>query len=105
MNSYEENMRRSIVNTTKRFVQMTEDLRAKQRAADRAELDSMWYQAMHESIVDGEDFIRYRFAALVAAAEREACAALCEARFTGDLTREDMEAKRCAEAIRSRSQS
>lgn len=28
-----------------------------------------------------------RFAALVAAAEREACAALCEARFTGDLSR------------------
>jgi hypothetical protein len=43
-----------------------------------------------------------RFAALVAAAEREACAALCEARFTGDLTREDMEAKRCAAAIRAR---
>ncbi len=102
MNSYEENMRRSIVNTTKRFVQMTEDLKAKQHAADRAELDSMWYQAMHESIADGEDFTRYHFAALVAAAEREACAKLCEARFTGDLTREDMEAKRCAEAIRAR---
>ena len=28
-----------------------------------------------------------RFAALVAAAEREACAALCEARYMGDLTR------------------
>jgi hypothetical protein len=42
------------------------------------------------------------FAELVAAAEREACAALCEARFTGDLTREDMEAKRCAAAIRAR---
>ena len=42
------------------------------------------------------------FGTLVAAAEREACAALCEARFTGDLTREDMEAKRCAEAIRAR---
>lgn len=102
MNSYEENMRRSIVNTTKRFVRMTEDLRAKQRAADRKELDTLWHQAMHESIVDGEDFIRYHFAALVAAAEREACAALCEARYMGDLTREDMEAKRCAAAIRAR---
>lgn len=43
-----------------------------------------------------------RFAALVAASEREACAKVCESRFMGDLTREDMEAKRCAEAIRTR---
>ena len=43
-----------------------------------------------------------RFANLVAAAEREACAKLCEARYMGDNNREDMEAKRCAEAIRAR---
>ena len=36
------------------------------------------------------------------AAEREACAQVCEARFMGDLTREDMEARRCAAAIRAR---
>ncbi len=36
------------------------------------------------------------------AAEREACAKLCEARFMGDLNREDMEARRCAAAIRAR---
>ena len=36
------------------------------------------------------------------AAEREACAKLCEARFVGDLNREDMEARRCAAAIRAR---
>ena len=36
------------------------------------------------------------------AAEREACAKLCEARFVGDMTREDMEARRCAAAIRAR---
>jgi len=35
-------------------------------------------------------------------AEREACAKLCESRFMGDLNREDMEARRCAAAIRSR---
>jgi len=35
--------------------------------------------------------------------EREACAQVCEARFVGDLTREDMEARRCAAAIRARS--
>ena len=44
-----------------------------------------------------------RFAALAAAAEREACAQVCEARYMGDNNREDMEAKRCAEAIRARS--
>ena len=36
------------------------------------------------------------------AAEREECAKLCEARFMGDMTREDMEARRCAAAIRAR---
>ena len=38
----------------------------------------------------------------IAAAEREACAQVCEARFMGDLNREDQEARRCAEAIRAR---
>jgi len=45
-----------------------------------------------------------RFAALVAAAEREACAQSCEARYMGDNNREDMEARRCAAAIRARGQ-
>ena len=45
-----------------------------------------------------------RFAALVAAAEREACAKVCEARVMGDNNREDQEAKRCAAAIRARGQ-
>ena len=43
-----------------------------------------------------------RFAALVAAHEREACAQACEARNMGDNNREDAEAKRCAAAIRAR---
>ena len=43
-----------------------------------------------------------RFAHLVAAAEREACARVCEARYMGDNNREDLEAKRCAAAIRAR---
>ena len=43
------------------------------------------------------------FAALVAAAEREACAKVCEARYMGDNNREDMEARRCSAAIRARS--
>lgn len=37
-------------------------------------------------------------------AEREACAKVCEARYMGDNNREDMEARRCAAAIRARSQ-
>ena len=36
------------------------------------------------------------------AAEREECGKVCEARYMGDNSREDMEAKRCAAAIRSR---
>lgn len=36
------------------------------------------------------------------AAEREACAKACEARYMGDNNREDQEAKRCAAAIRAR---
>jgi hypothetical protein len=44
------------------------------------------------------------FAAIVAAQEREACAAVCEARYMGDNNREDMEARRCAAAIRARGQ-
>jgi len=39
----------------------------------------------------------------IAAAEREACAQACDARYMGDNNREDMEAKRCAAAIRARS--
>ena len=38
-----------------------------------------------------------------AAQEREACAKVCDARYMGDNNREDMEAKRCAAAIRARS--
>jgi len=45
---------------------------------NREELDTLWFQAMRQSIEEGEDFIRYHFAALVAAAEREACAKVCE---------------------------
>jgi len=37
--------------------------------------------------------------------EREACAKVCEARYMGDNNREDMEARRCADAIRARGQS
>jgi hypothetical protein len=43
-----------------------------------------------------------RFAALVRADEREACAKVCDARYMGDNNREDTESRRCAAAIRAR---
>ena len=45
---------------------------------NRDELDTLWFQAMRQSIEEGEDFIRYHFAALVADHEREACAKLAD---------------------------
>lgn len=43
-----------------------------------------------------------RFYDLAVQREREACAKVCEARYMGDNNREDMEARRCAAAIRAR---
>lgn len=43
-----------------------------------------------------------RFFTLATAHEREECAKVCESRYMGDNNREDMEARRCAEAIRAR---
>jgi hypothetical protein len=42
------------------------------------EIDTMWQQAMQESIKDGDMFTRYHFAKLVAEKEREACAKVVE---------------------------
>jgi hypothetical protein len=42
------------------------------------EIDILWQKAMRQSIEAGEVFTRYHFAKLVAEAEREACAQLCE---------------------------
>jgi hypothetical protein len=50
---------------------------------------------------DLERFFRAAYEA-GAAAEREACAQVCERRYMGDNNREDMEARRCADAIRAR---
>lgn len=38
----------------------------------REELDALWFEAMRQSIEEGENFVRYHFAALVAAEERKA---------------------------------
>lgn len=42
-----------------------------------------------------------RLIAQVKAETKEACAKVCDARYMGDNTREDMEAKRCAADIRA----
>jgi hypothetical protein len=55
-----------------------------------------------DGIVTGGTTDIRRFAKLVAAKEREACAKVCDARYMGDNSREDMETKRCAKAIRAR---
>ena len=55
-------------------------------------------KAMHKII----DQLRAQLSKAVAE-EREACAKVCDDRYMGDNNREDMEAKRCAAAIRARS--
>jgi len=39
---------------------------------DKELIDQLWNRALHESIANGEQFTRYRFAQLVAEHEREA---------------------------------
>jgi hypothetical protein len=42
------------------------------------DIDKLWHQAMSDSIKNGEDFTRHRFANLVAEREREECAIVAE---------------------------
>ena len=64
----------------------------------RDEIDIMWQKAMQEAVEDGEMYTRYRFARLLADAEREACAKICEDLHPGLATRV------AAEHIRARGQ-
>jgi hypothetical protein len=76
----------------------------------REELDTLWFQAMRQSIEEGEDFIRYHFAALVADHEREACARVCDGVSKDPFTKVggkhapymEATAKDCADTIRAR---
>jgi len=45
---------------------------------DKELIDQLWSRALRESIENGEQFTRYRFAQLVAEHEREQCAQVCE---------------------------
>jgi len=65
--------------------------------AEREEL----IQKMAKAVVLAENASPLRVALAVAEPViREQCAQICERRYMGDNTREDMEAKRCAAAIR-----
>ena len=73
---------------------------------NRRELDALWTQAIEESIRNGEQVSRYHFAAVVAQAERERCALICE-----EVARLEVEqwaldgacaAHECAQRIRER---
>ena len=100
--TYADNLRKAVANTGEVFTKMAEEVRREKSEADRKELDALWHQALTEAIKDGEQFTRYHFAALVAAAEREACARLCESK-TGALTpRYNAGCMDCADAIRSK---
>jgi len=75
------------------------------------EIDTMWQQAMKESIKDGEmytRYTRYHFAKLVAEKEREACAKVCETLWdtpaNGMATEDSAYGNECATAIRARGQ-
>ena len=41
---------------------------------NRKDIDKLWNKAMKQAVEAGEMYTKYHFAALVAAAEREACA-------------------------------
>jgi hypothetical protein len=72
------------------------------------ELDALWNKSVNISITAGDGLARYRYAEYVAAAEREACARVCEdvpvpqdpTALTHIPTLE-----RCAAAIRARGES
>lgn len=67
----------------------------------RDQIDVLWHKAMQIAVSKGDDFTRYEFASLVVAAEREACAKVCDELAdyyaVGESIRRD-----CAEAIRER---
>ena len=71
---------------------------------NRDDIERLWFQAMRESTEANEPYIRHRFAALVAAAEREACAKVCEKAVEYNPDDADV-AYAFADAIRARGES
>ena len=62
------------------------------------EIDTLWFKALDESVKQGELYTRYKFAELIAAAEREACADFLEHGVFDD----DGHHKQYAKVIRAR---
>lgn len=73
---------------------------------NRETIIQMAREAGFDLPTDGDDFDYpqeiERLIHLATAKEREECAKVCESRYMGDNNREDMEAQRCAAAIRAR---
>jgi len=68
------------------------------------EIDTMWQQAMQESIKDGQMYTRYHFTKLVAEAEREACAKTCNEMAKKMTDMAAWGAQECLKAIKARGQ-
>jgi hypothetical protein len=66
---------------------------------NKTEIDVMWSRALREAIEGGEEFTRYRFAAMLTSAEREACAKVAD-EYANGLERNYSE--NIADAIRAR---
>ena len=84
MSDYADNLRKSMINKTRRFIRMVQELKERDDAALREQVIRMAREACETTNwkpgLGNEHVVEFmvRFAALVAAAEREACAKVCE---------------------------
>ena len=91
MSDFADNLRKSMIDNTRRFMRMVQEMQEKDDAALREQVIRMAQEAglgsalaHHEGElrvwIEGADWHDElaRFAALVAAAEREACAKVCD---------------------------
>lgn len=110
MTHYADNLKKSIVTTQGRITQMIHDDNEQTNAAYREAIIRMAREAMRERFSEGGYWFSMevrdleRFAALVAAAEREACARVCDKVECGAgmMIEERHTARQCAAAIRKR---
>jgi hypothetical protein len=110
MSDYADNLRKSMIDTTRRFMRMVQELKEKDDAALREQVIRMAQEAGATNVdaadpqcwagdiaFEEEELERFFHAAYAAgaAAEREACARVCEAL-------EEHKGHACAYAIRAR---
>lgn len=108
MSDYADNLRRSMINKTRRFMRMVQEMQEKDDAALREQVIRMAREAGWDNY-DSQDERLERFFLLAAAAgaeaEREACAKVCEdeaEKWEGDDGPISTEARLCAINIRAR---